>query len=272
MFEINTIDSGYIMADGGAMFGPIPKRAWQRKYPVDEDNLCPLVMRCVLAISENQKILIDTGLGDKHTNQISYYRLHKLVDICQAIRSFGYEPEDITDVVITHVHFDHCGHATRKDDEENIIPSFPNAKYWLSRKQWDTLLNPNRLEKDSIFTNNILPVHEAGQLHLVEDDMQLYDGFSVRLFDGHSEGQLVPYIATENATYTFPGDLIPTSVHVSLEWVSGYDINALCSLTEKERFLTEAEQNGYILIYCHDAIIPKSKVKKVNSNFKHRTI
>lgn len=268
MFEIKIIDSGYIMADGGAMFGAIPKRAWQRKYPVDEENLCPLAMRCVLAVSEDQKILIDTGLGNKHTDKISYYCPHKLIDIEEALSSLGYSLEDITDVVLTHLHFDHCGYATRIDDRGDVIPSFPNAKYWLSQQQWRNLQHPNRLEEDSIFADNILPVHKAGQLELIDYDRQLYEGFNIRLFDGHSAGQIVAYIDTSEGIQTFPGDLIPTAAHVSLEWISAYDVCALDSVKEKERFLTEAEQNEYILIYCHDATNIKSKVKKLNDNFK----
>ncbi|MFV0419653.1 MAG: MBL fold metallo-hydrolase [Dysgonomonas sp.] len=268
MFEINIIDSGYIMADGGAMFGAIPKRAWQRKYLVDKENLCPLAMRCVLAVSKDRKILIDTGLGDKHLDKISYYRPHKLINMQDAIASFGYASDDITDVILTHLHFDHCGYATHTDKKGKIVPSFPNAKYWLSQKQWTNMQHPNRLEIDSIFPENILPAYEAGQLQLIDDNIQLYDGISIRLFDGHSVGQLVPYIQTIDGIYTFPGDLIPTSAHVSLEWISAYDVCALTSITEKERFLTEAEQKGYTLIYCHDAKVIKSKVKRLNDNFK----
>lgn len=267
MFEINIIDSGYIMADGGAMFGAIPKRAWQRKYPTNEDNLCSLVMRCVLAVSGERKILIDTGLGDKHSDKISYYSPHRLLNMHDAISTFGYAPSDITDVILTHLHFDHCGFATYINNEGVTVPSFPNATYLLSKKQWDNFLSPNHLEADSIFADNILPIHEAGQLCLIDEDTRLCEGIEVRLFDGHSIGQLVPYIDTADGVYTFPGDLIPTSAHVSLEWISGYDISAIISMSEKERFLTEAEQNKYTLIYCHDATMQQSKVKKVNNNF-----
>jgi len=268
MFEINIINSGYIMADGGAMFGAIPKRAWQRKYPANEENLCPLAMRCVLAVSDERKILIDTGLGNKNRDKISYYRPYDLIDMNESIRSFGYTSADITDVVLTHLHFDHCGYATTKNREGEIIPSFPNAKYWISKRQWENLQHPNPLEADSIFEENILPVYKTGLLHLIENDTQLYEGFSLRLFNGHSAGQLVPYINTKDGIYTFPGDLIPTSAHVSLKWISAYDICALTSIEEKKRFLTESEQKGYILIYYHDAIIMKSRVEILNKNFK----
>ncbi|MBK5720262.1 MBL fold metallo-hydrolase [Dysgonomonas sp. Marseille-P4677] len=268
MFKINIIESGYIMADGGAMFGAIPKRVWQRKYPANEENLCPLAMRCILAISENHKILIDTGIGDQHTKQISYYQPKELKNIAREIENMGYSINDITDIVLTHLHFDHCGYATYRNENENIVPSFPNAKYWISKKQWENAQNPNRLESDSIFIENILAIKESGLLSLIDKDISLYDGFSVQLFDGHTSGQLVVYINTKEGIHVLPGDLIPTSSHVSLNWISAYDICALTSVIEKERFLAEAERDGYTLIYYHDAFIKSSKVKKVNDNYK----
>lgn len=269
MYKIEIIDSGYIMADGGAMFGAIPKRAWSRKYPSDDQNLCPLVMRCALVTSNDKKILIDTGIGNKHLDKASYYQPHSLIDIEEAIRKSGYTSDEITDVILTHLHFDHCGHATRKDEYGNTVPTFKNAKYWLSQKQWENSQNPNLLEEDSIFAENIMPIFEAGLLALVKEDIQIYEGFSLKLFDGHSAGQLVAYIETENdGTYTFPGDLIPTSAHVPLEWISAYDICALTSANEKLRFLTEAEDENYTLIYCHDSTHATSKVKRLNNNFK----
>lgn len=272
MFEIKIIETGYIMADGGAMFGAIPKRAWQRVYPGNDQNLCPLTMRCVLAISDKRKILIDTGMGNKHLKKVAYYQPHSLTDIVDNLNELGYKKTDITDVVLTHLHFDHCGYATYENENKEIAPTFPNANYWLSQKQWNNYNHPNRLEKDSLFAENIQPIYEAGLLHFIESDMQLCEGFELRLFDGHSIGQLVPYIKGDTYTYTFPGDLIPTSAHISLEWISAYDICALTSLTEKERFLTEAEKMDYILIYCHDAKTQMSKVKRINSSFKAKNI
>ncbi|MDR2955871.1 MAG: MBL fold metallo-hydrolase [Prevotella sp.] len=268
MFQINIIDTGCIMADGGAMFGAIPKRAWQRKYPANDDNLCPLVMRCILAVSGDRKVLIDTGIGNKHLDKMSYYQPHKLVSLEDSLNTLGYKPEDITDVILTHLHFDHCGGATLINDNNELIPAFPNATYWLSRKQWGTLENPNRLEMDSILEDNIRPVFNSGQLNLVDKDTALFDGLEIRLFDGHTEGQLVIYLDTNNGKYVFPGDLIPTASHIPLEWLSAYDICALTSLKEKERFLNEAAESHYTLIYCHDAITVESKVKRLNDNFR----
>jgi glyoxylase-like metal-dependent hydrolase (beta-lactamase superfamily II) len=250
------------------MFGAIPKRAWSRKYPSDSENLCILAMRCVLAVSGDRKILIDTGVGDKCPGKISYYRPHALVDINNVIESLGYTSGEITDVVLTHLHFDHCGGATRNNERGEPVPSFPHARYWLGRRQWENLRNPNILEKDSIFAENIVPVSEAGLLQLVDEDTQICEGFGLKLFDGHSYGQLVACIDAGNAgIYAFPGDLVPTAAHVSLEWLSAYDICALTSAEEKRRFLTEAEKESYTLIYSHDSVHSMSKVKKMNDNF-----
>jgi len=268
MFTVNIIEAGYIMADGGAMFGSVPKRAWMRKYESDENNLCPLAMRCVLAVSKDRKILIDTGMGNKHAKEVSYYQPYNLVDISVIIRQYGCTAEEITDVVLTHLHFDHCGGATYNNEKGDILPTFPNARYWLSRKQWDSFNNPNRLEKDSFFADNILPIHQSGLLHLVDSDMELCDGLQLCLFDGHTTGQLVAIIDTHRGINVFAGDVIPTSSHIPLEWISAYDICALTSIKEKEKLLHAAVTNDWTLIYCHDKNIRSSKIKRLNDNYK----
>ncbi|MFV0538663.1 MAG: MBL fold metallo-hydrolase [Dysgonomonas sp.] len=265
MFEIHIIETGYIMADGGAMFGALPKRAWQRKYACDNDNLCPLAMRCILAVSHKRKILVDLGLGNPNTKQAAYYAPHEIKDIESELGKLGYSNAEITDVVLTHLHFDHCGYATNSDDDS---PSFPNARYWVSRKQWINLLDPNLLEKDSLSQDCILPIYDAGLLNMVDEDIFLDDGFEVRLFDGHSDGQLIPFIQTKEGITVFASDVVPTASHASLEWISAYDINALASAKEKRRLLEEAVANDYTLIYYHDAVHAMSKVKRINDNFK----
>lgn len=267
MFDVKIIETGYIMADGGAMFGAIPKRAWKRKYPSDEENLCPLAMRCLLAINSDRKILVDLGMGDKYLKQMAYYQPKFLVDIRTKLAEYNYSADDITDVVLSHLHFDHCGYATRINENEKIVPTFPNAKYWLSELQWNNLFNPNKLEKDSLLKDNILPINEAGILNLVKEDISIIKGFDLRIFEGHTHGQLVPFIQCKNETVTFPGDLIPTSAHVPLEWISAYDLSAETSVNEKLRFLNEAADNNYTLIYYHDAKTERSKVKRINDDF-----
>lgn len=268
MYIIKIIESGYIMADGGAMFGAIPKRAWMRKYPSDKNNLCKLAMRCLLVVSDTRKILVDLGIGNKHNEHISYYQPENLIDFGDALLNLGYTPDEITDVVLTHLHFDHCGAATHYDEAKKAVPTFPNATYWISKKQWTNLLLPNPLEKDSLFPENVQPIFDAGLVHLITEDTQIYDGFNLKVFDGHSVGQLLPIITTEDDIIAFPSDLIPTAAHNSLEWISAYDINPLASYAEKKRFLNEAVENNYTLIYYHDSDIIQSKVRRLNDNFK----
>ena len=268
MFEIKTFNTGYIMADGGAMFGAIPKRAWSRKYIFNEENLCPLAMRCVLAISEDRKILIDLGLGDKHSSQITYYQPQSLINISDALAEYNILEDEITDVVLTHLHFDHCGYATKFDKGNQAVPTFPKAKYWLSQKQWDSFNTPNLLEKDSFFADNIKPIKEAGLLNLVNEEIELTSGFRLEIYGGHTNGQLVSIIEAKEGITAIPCDLIPTASHVALEWISAYDINALESINEKIRFLEKAVKDNYRLIYYHDATVVSSKVKCLNNNYK----
>lgn len=268
MFEIYLIETGYIMADGGAMFGAIPKRAWQRKYDCDEFNRCKLAMRCLLAISDDRKILVDLGLGNPKTKQAKYYEPQDIRDINVELGKLGISHLEITDVVLSHLHFDHCGYATTIYNQTINTPSFPNARYWVSRKQWNNLLNPNYLEADSLFKNCVYSVYEAGLTNIVDKDFKLYEGFELRLFDGHSEGQLISFIETKEGIVVFASDVVPTASHVSLEWISAYDISAIMSLYEKKRLLEEAADKNYTLIYYHDEKYRMSKVKRLNDNFK----
>ncbi len=266
MYKIEIIEAGNFYADGGAMFGAVPKRAWSRRYPSDENNLCLMTMRCVLATCGKRLILVDVGMGDKYLDKVKYYQPHNLVPIKDSLVKCGYSLSNITDVILTHLHFDHCGYSTSYADG-HIVPTFPNAKYWISRRQWNTLENPNRLEKDSIFEEDIRPLLEHNQLHIIKEDSVLYDGVEVRLYDGHTAGQLVVYFDTDEGMVVFPGDLIPTSSHLSPDWISAYDINALVSVNEKVRFLQEAAKHKYKLIYCHDAYTISSKVRKSGDLF-----
>lgn len=267
MFEIKIIESGYIMADGGAMFGAIPKRAWIRKYDSDADNLCRLAMRCVLLVSDERKILIDLGMGTSRIKESAYYQPQAIKDIQDSLIEYGLDAEDITDVILTHLHFDHCGCATRLEESGSYVPTFPNARYWLSNKQWQNFENPNRLEADSIFASTIQPIYESGQLNFIEKDCLLTEGVELRLYDGHSDGQIVVLVDTASGITAVPSDLIPTSAHVPIEWISAYDINALKSAREKERFLNEAVEKDYTLIYYHDEKVVRCKVKRLNDNF-----
>jgi len=263
--NINIIETGNFYADGGAMFGAIPKSAWQRRYPANDVNGCILTMRSLLISTDDGRIiLIDTGAGNKHLKTLSYYRFFDLVDMEEELAKFNLHPTDITDVILTHLHFDHCGYCTRmQPDNKNLFISFPKARHWVSQTQWKNFLHPNPLEKDSFFSENMVAVEEAGLLQLITDDIKICQGIRLCLFDGHTPGQIVPYIESSEGTYIFAGDVIPLCAHVSPTWISAYDTHPLISYSEKIRLLDEAVQKQQKIIYCHDAYTIMSGVKKV---------
>lgn len=268
--EIDLIDTGCFYADGGAMFGAIPKTAWSRRYPSNEKNGCVLTMRSLLISKYPEKIiLVDNGAGNKHLDQLSYYNFFNLVDLEEELRKKGITPEQVTDVILTHLHFDHCGYSTRKEEKTGeLYPSFPNATHWVSRKQWENFLHPNPLEKDSYFMENMQAIADKGLLRLIDTDTKLCPDIELRIFDGHTPGQLVPYITTSEQTFVFAGDVIPLVASVSAEWISAYDTYPVTSYQEKVRMLEEAAREGQVLIYCHDAYTKCSTVKKVNNFYK----
>ena len=268
--EIDLIVTGCFYADGGAMFGAIPKTAWSRRYPSNEKNGCILTMRSLLISKYPEKIiLVDNGAGNKHLDQLSYYNFFNLVDLEEELRKKGITPEQVTDVILTHLHFDHCGYSTRKEEKTGeLYPSFPNATHWVSRKQWENFLHPNPLEKDSYFMENMQAIADKGLLRLIDTDTKLCPDIELRIFDGHTPGQIVPYITTSEQTFVFAGDVIPLVASVSPEWISAYDTYPVTSYQEKVRMLEEAAREGQVLIYCHDAYTKCSTVKKVNNFYK----
>lgn len=270
MIKVELLDTGYFYADGGAMFGAIPKAAWQRRYPVNEQNGCVLAMRSVLITADDGKIiLVDNGAGNKHLKQVSYYHFFDLVDLGEELAKRGVSPEQITDVVLTHLHFDHCGYTTCKDDKSGKLTlSFPNATHWVSHAQWENCLHPHPLEKDSLFIENIKPVADAGKLQLIHEDTMLCNEINLRLYGGHTPGQIVPYIKTPDRTIVFAGDVIPLAASVSPEWISAYDTFPLTSYNEKVRMLEEAVKGQHAIIYCHDAYTPCTLIKKINNFYK----
>lgn len=262
--KVDTIDTGFFYADGGAMFGAIPKTAWSRRYPSNEHNCCVLAMRSVLITTDcGRIILIDTGAGAKHLKQLSYYNFFNLTDLGKELEKRGIRREQVTDVVLTHLHFDHCGYTT--DEAGNI--SFPNATHWVSRSQWENFLHPNALEKDSYFREDLQPVADHSLLHLIDQDTELCPTVRLRLFDGHTPGQIAPYMDWDGQTFIFAGDVIPLAASLSAEWISAYDTYPVISYNEKVRMLEEAARDEQIILFCHDAYTLYSKVKKVHEFF-----
>ncbi|MDY3068635.1 MAG: MBL fold metallo-hydrolase [Parabacteroides sp.] len=262
---IDIFDTGYFYADGGAMFGAVPKTAWSRRYESDGQNGCVLAMRSVLVENSGHLILIDAGAGNYHPSKMSYYRFFNLKSVEQCLEEKGYHPEDITDVILTHLHFDHCGGCAVSEDNGKFRMAFPNARHWVGRGQWDNFLKPHALEKDSFFIDDMKSVEDSGLLRLVESDENVIPGFSLKLADGHTHGQIIPYITINGETLVFAGDVIPLAASVSPEWISAYDIAPLRSYDSKIRLLDEAAENSQRIIFCHDAYTVSSKVRKTKS-------
>lgn len=267
---IQLFETGYFYADGGAMFGAIPKTAWSRRYPADESNGCILAMRSALIeTADGRRILIDTGAGRTQMEALSYYRFFRLSDLAGELSRRQAAPERITDVVLTHLHFDHCGSCTRPEGPDGAFaPLFPEARYWVSRPQWENFLHPHPLEKDSYFRESMQAVAERGQLQWVEADCQLGAEIDLRLFEGHTPGQLVAYLHSADQTVVFAGDVVPLAASVSPEWISAYDTRPLDSYTEKIRLLDEAAREKQTVIYCHDAYTVASTVKKIKDFYR----
>jgi glyoxylase-like metal-dependent hydrolase (beta-lactamase superfamily II) len=251
LYPINT---GNLKLDGGAMFGVVPKVMWSKVYPCDENNLCNWIMRCLLIVDGDRKILIDTGIGTKQSEKFfSNYYLNGDATLDKSLAANGFTVDDITDVILTHLHFDHCGDAIRWNaDRTDYIPTFKNAVYHISRKQWEWGTNPNNREKASFLKENILPIKEKAKFHLIDQDGELFPGISVRLFNGHTDGQVIPFIQYKNNTVVYMADLLPSAAHIPLPYVMSYDTRPLLTLEEKDIFMKEAAQNGYILFFEHD--------------------
>ena len=252
MWQYKILSTGFFYADGGAMFGAIPKRAWSRKYPADEGNTCMLAMNCLLVWRDEQVVVLDTGVGTKDLGKLSYYRFHDLKDIVELVRQQGFEPEQVTDVVLSHLHFDHCGGCTRRDAAGNLHLTFPCARHWVGRQQWENYLHPNVLESASFRPEDMLPVAEATLLEPVQgNSWTLADGFRVYTYQGHTAGQLVAVFDSDEGECVFAGDVIPTRAHLPDDWISAYDIQPLHSLAAKTRLKRQMKDSR--LFFYHDA-------------------
>jgi glyoxylase-like metal-dependent hydrolase (beta-lactamase superfamily II) len=253
--KLYSIPTGNLKIDGGAMFGIIPKVLWERMYPADEHNLVKLSMRCLLVVDDDRKILFDSGMGDKQgENFLRHYYPDRKDTLIGSLGEYGFKPDDITDHVITHLHFDHCGGSIKyNENREDLITVFPNANYWISRLQWNLAQIPNRLEGASFLKENIEPIEKSGQLKLFNSEFNLTQNISIRIFNGHTLGLVIGIIKYENRTIVNISDLIPMAGNIPLTWISGYDTNPLNSLTEKQQFLEESLKNNYIYFFFHDA-------------------
>jgi glyoxylase-like metal-dependent hydrolase (beta-lactamase superfamily II) len=240
--------------DGGAMFGVVPKILWQEKYPADENNLCNWALRSLLIDTGERVILIDNGYGDKQNKKFfSHVYLNGGDGLEGALRKQGYTPDDITDMILTHLHADHCGGGVKYNSNKTGYElTFKNATYWVSKPHWDWAMNPNKQEGAAFLKENLIPMLESGNLKFIETNTELYPGINIRLYNGHTVGQIIPFINTGKKTVVFMADLIPSTAHIPLVWNMAYDVRPMDMLQEKEDFLNEAAENNYTLFFQHD--------------------
>ena len=261
--KIQTIETGFFSTDGGAMFGIVSRKVWARKYPVNEDNRCPLTMRVMFADLGGHKVLFDTGVGPAVVDGMAYYHFHGLHSLVHEVQKLGFNPEAITDVVLSHLHFDHCGGSVVSVDGV-LKPAFPNATYWASARQWEMAQKPPLWESDSFVPQVIQVLKDAGQLKLVHSDRELFKGVRVKFFQGHTDDQLVSFVTDGIETYVFCGDVIPMEPHLLPLCIAAVDNSAVVSVDEKIRLLDEVGTEGQILFFYHDAVTQAVRMKKTN--------
>ena len=254
--RLYSINAGHFKLDGGAMFGVVPKTMWNKANPADDTNMCSWAMRCLLIEHGNYKILVDTGMGNKQDEKFfSHYHPHGSDSIEKGLAAHGFTMDDITDVFLTHLHFDHCGGAIVREGDK-LVPAFKNAIYWSNHKHWTSALAPNEREKASFLKDNILPIEQSGQLKFVEspDGEVWIQDIRLRFVNGHTDAMMLPQIRYNDTTILYCADLIPSVGHISLPWVMAYDMRPLDTLTEKHKILNEAVANNWVLFFEHDPI------------------
>ncbi len=254
---IHPLNTGNFKLDGGAMFGVVPKSLWQRTNPADENNLCPWAMRSMLIEDGDRLVLIDTGIGNKQSEKFySHYHLHGDDSLKGNLNKLGYSLDEVTDVFLTHLHFDHCGGAIERVEEDKYAPVFKNAHFWSTEKHWQWATVPNDREKASFLKENIIPIEESGQLKFVDRvnnyTEKVFPFMDVLFVDGHTESQMIPHINYQGKKLIFMADLLPCVGHIPLPYVMGYDTRPLITLEEKKAFLEKAAREEYVLFLEHD--------------------
>jgi glyoxylase-like metal-dependent hydrolase (beta-lactamase superfamily II) len=261
--KLHCIETGLFRLDGGAMFGVVPKTIWQKTNPANENNLILLNMRALLIEYHNRLVLVDNGLGHKYNDKFKqiYAIEHDTHTLDKSLQKLGFSRSDITDVILTHLHFDHCGGSTERNSSKNRYEvAFTNAKFYVQKSHWEWANHPNAREKSSFFVENLQPLAESGQLELIEGNVNLFENVTLLLMNGHTAAMQLPLIDYKDRKILYTADLIPTHGHVPLPYVMGYDMFPLTTLQEKEPILKQAVQENWIFLYEHDPYIECSTV------------
>ncbi|MFH1009980.1 MAG: MBL fold metallo-hydrolase [bacterium] len=267
-YALKSLITGFFRLDGGAMFGVVPRVLWEKTNPPDEKNRIQMTMRALLLQSGARRILVDTGVGDKQDEKFAriFHIEHSQASLKKSLSEAGWKPEDITDVILTHLHFDHCGGSTRRQGGD-IVPTFPRARYYVQRQQYKHALTRNERDRASYFPENFEPMKAAGQLELLDGPIELYPGVEILVVGGHTPGQQLVKVADDSRTLLYCADLIPTASHIPLPYIMAYDLFPMTTLEEKKRVLPQAHAEGWILFFEHDPYRAAAKVTKSERDF-----
>jgi glyoxylase-like metal-dependent hydrolase (beta-lactamase superfamily II) len=268
--EVYSIPTGFFKLDGGAMFGVVPKTLWNKVQPADENNLCTWALRCLLIADGDKLILVDNGIGDKQDARFfSHYYLHGDDTLDKSLAAHGFHQDDITDVLLTHLHFDHCGGSIIREGDR-LVPAFKKAVYWSHSRHWKWATEPNDREKASFLKENILPIQASGQLRFVDEGGSgvILPGLSVRMVYGHTDAMMLPQFTWRGRTVVFMADLLPSVHHIQMPWVMAYDMFPLTTLTEKKAFLEEAVAGDYVLFFEHDPAVECCLLEKSDKGIR----